>query len=248
MALQIHHRSVRSAPRHWTDTARWGVPALWVMLGMGGCNSGSGSGAADSAWAAARGGALVSLTDAPGHFLRYLVTVVAVRLTRADGTVIHTVPTAIRLDLAQPVRLTDVVNPLEIPSGSYIAAVLTVDYSRASIVVDNGAGGLTVATAHVVDAASRTPLATSNAQASIAVRWAVNTPLIIQPNSAPQVELAFNLAASNSVAPAVIDATTAASRVRVAVKPGMTARLVPQSPPDWRTVESNVSAAGPDGE
>lgn len=230
------------------NAARSSVVGLCVMVVMCGCNSGAGGGGANPAGAPAPGGALVSLTDAPGHFLRYLVTVVAVRLTRADGTVIHTVPTATRLDLAQPVRLADVVNSLEIPSGAYVAAALTVDYSRASIVVDNGAGGLTVAPAHVVDAASLTPVTISNRQATVDVRWAAGTPLIIEPNNTPQAELAFNLAASNSVAPAVIDATTAASRVRVAVKPGLTARLIPQPRPGWRTVDAAGSTADPDGE
>ncbi|HLN48901.1 MAG TPA: hypothetical protein VK251_05285, partial [Steroidobacteraceae bacterium] len=47
------------------------------------------------------GTAVLSLTDAPGDFLSYIVNVASLQLTRSDGTVVQTVPATTQVDFAQ---------------------------------------------------------------------------------------------------------------------------------------------------
>ena len=62
-----------------------GLAALLTACGGGG-NSGNGP-------AAQSGTVQIGITDADGDFLRYAVDVVSLDLTKADGTVVHTLPT-----------------------------------------------------------------------------------------------------------------------------------------------------------
>ena len=226
--------------------------AALMMLGMlglaacGGGGSASSQGPQTSAVAGAAaptgtGSALVTLTDAPGDFLSYLVNVVSLQLTRADGTVIETVPVTTQVDFAQLVNLSEVVSAQQIPAGAYVAATLTLDYSGATIVVDNGAGGLTVPAANVINGSTSAALVSPNNRTKISLELPSGSPLVITPGTVGNLALDFNLAASNTVTPATIGAATAAAAVTVTVNPVLTASLVPDTQKQIRVRGALVS-------
>jgi hypothetical protein len=175
------------------------------------------------------GAAMVTLTDAPGDFLSYMVNVVSLKLTRADGTVVETVPTATQVDFAQLVNLSEVISAENIPSGSYVSASLTLDYSNASLVVDNGAGGIAVSASNIIDGATNAPLVSPNNEITVSLQLPSNSPFVVTQGTIANLALDFNLAASNTVAPTTISSTTAASSVSVTVNPILTASLVPDA-------------------
>lgn len=126
----------------------------WTWLGLlliawllAGCGGGTGSTATEPSAASTCvpsdpsthgdcGTLLVGLTDADGDFLSYSVNVSSLSLTRADGAVVETLPTSMRIDFAQYVDLTEFVTAASIPPGTYVAGDITLDYSDAEIVVE----------------------------------------------------------------------------------------------------------------
>src|SRR5271165_5072825 len=56
------------------------------------------------------GPALVTLTDAPGDFVSYIVTIDSLQLTNANGTTVQILPNATQVDFAQLVDLSEVVS------------------------------------------------------------------------------------------------------------------------------------------
>ncbi len=98
-------------------------------------NGGLGSCGADC------GAALITLQDAAGDFQSYTVDVVSLKLRKASGAVVETLPATARVDFAQLVSLSELISAGQIPSGDYVAATVTLDYGHASIAADDGAGG-----------------------------------------------------------------------------------------------------------
>ncbi len=124
----------RNPQCRWSIYARR-ARAAWLALGaaaLAACGSaGGGSGMTGSTAQACSncGAAVVTLTDAPGDFLSYLVKVVSLQLTRSDGTVVQTVPVTMSVDFAQLVDLSEIVSASQIPAGKYVSASITVDYA-----------------------------------------------------------------------------------------------------------------------
>src|SRR5437879_6632376 len=118
------------------------VAGIAGAAGVSGCGGGSGS--PMSSMAPASGVAMVTLTDAPGDFLSYQLAVVSLKLTRADGTAVETLPAPSKVEFAQLANLSEVISARQVSTGTYTGVSMTLDYSGATIVVDNGAGGLTV--------------------------------------------------------------------------------------------------------
>lgn len=182
------------------------------------------------------GTAMVTLTDAPGDFLSYVVNVVSLQLTRSDGTMVETVSSATQVDFAQLVNLSEVISAAQIPSGNYVAASMTIDYGNgtaadpnAMIVVDNGAGGLTVPAGNIINGSTSNPLVAPNNQITLNLQLPPNAPLVITRGTVANLALDFDLSASNVVTPAAPTATTAASSVMVTVNPVLSASLVPDT-------------------
>jgi uncharacterized protein DUF4382 len=173
------------------------------------------------------GTAMVTLTDMPGDFLSYMVNVVSLKLTRSDGTTVETVPATTTVDFAQLVDLSEVISAQQVPAGEYTGVALTLDYSSAAIVIDNGAGGITVPAANIVNGASNNPLVSPNNQMTVTLQLPSGSPLVITSGTVSHLALDFNLSASNTVAPASITSSTAASAVMVTVNPVLVASLTP---------------------
>ncbi|MGA7538177.1 MAG: DUF4382 domain-containing protein [Steroidobacteraceae bacterium] len=161
---------------------------------------------------------MVSLTDAPGDFVSYIVNVDSLTLTRSDGTVVQTVPVTTQVDFAQLVDLSEIVSADQIPAGRYVSAALTLDYTGATIVVDTGSGDVTVPAADILDGSGQ-PL---TGQVTLKLSLSSDQQLVITPGTVANLALDFNLLASNTV-------NLTASPITVTVSPMLTASLTPDS-------------------
>ena len=198
--------------------------AVLAMLALAGCGSGSNSLSMTSASAPSSkqsvcsgcGTAMVSLTDAPGDFVSYIVTVDSLTLTRSDGTVVQTVPLASQVDFTQLVNLSEILTAHQVPPGDYTSAQLTLDYSNADIVVSTSSGNETVPAGDILDGATGKPI---SGPLQVTLSFG-NNPLVITDGTISNLAIDFNLAASNTV-----DLT--ASPVTVTVNPVLSASLAP---------------------
>lgn len=158
------------------------------MLLLSGC--GGGESAPDSETS---GVVNISLTDAPGDFISYGVDVVSLRLTKANGTVVDTLPVKTRVDFAQYTEMTEFLTAATVPSGRYIKGSMTLDYSNSEIWVEdiNGEG---VQVSNIID---------SNGDKVSMMEMSVNledrASLVIAPGIPMNLSLDFDLKASNTV-------------------------------------------------
>ena len=137
----------------------------------------------------------IGLTDTAGDFLAYAVDVTSLTLTKANGTVVQTLPQRTRIDFAQLVDLTEFVTGATIPAGIYVSATLQLDYNGADIEVDSGTGTpVKVLPANIRDNQG-IPVTTM----SMTVRLDNARQLPIAPGIPALLDLDFNLAASNQV-------------------------------------------------
>ena len=188
------------------------------------------------------GPAVLTLTDAPGDFISYIVNVVSLQLTRFDGTVVQTVPATTQVDFAQLVKLSEIISAGQIPSGEYVSVSMTLDYSKATIVVDNGSGGVTIAAGNLINGATSKPLVAPNpTQVTLTLTLDPNNHFVVTPNSVAHLALDFNLADSNSIAP------SDTNPVSVTVHPALTASLTLDRTKQMRVrgpfVSANTSAS-----
>jgi hypothetical protein len=79
--------------------------------------------------------AWVTLTDEPGDYTSYVVTVDSVTLTRSDGAVITAVGTPEIIDFTQVHNIAELWSSGAIPTGAYVSATITLDYTSAAITV-----------------------------------------------------------------------------------------------------------------
>src|SRR5579863_3064196 len=179
------------------------LAAVWVLAACGGSGGGmstmSPSSPAQSTPQACSncGMAVVSMTDAPGDFISYMVNVVSLKLTRADGTVVETVPLTTQVDFAQLVNLSEIISADQIPAGDYVSAAMTLDFASATIVVDNGTTGVTIAAASVIDGATSMPLAAPNSTQMTLTLDLSRNHFVVTEHAIANLALDFNLAASN---------------------------------------------------
>jgi len=54
---------------------------------------------------------LIAITDAEGDFICYSIEVLSIKMTHANGRVVETVPTSIRIDFAEYTNLTEFIRP-----------------------------------------------------------------------------------------------------------------------------------------
>ena len=166
----------------------WRVLAMMFPLALLGCNSGSSS-FSDTG----TGGVVIGLTDAPGDFVTYQVDVTSLTLTKANNAVVETVPVKTRVDFAQYADLTEFLTSATVPSGTYISATMTLDYSNADIEVDDGSGGI-VKVSSIQDEQGN-PITTLD----VSVVMSDGKTVVVAPGVPANMTVDFNLAASNAV-------------------------------------------------
>jgi hypothetical protein len=148
------------------------------------------------ALAACNGTAVVTLTSSASQdfFLAYRVKLVSVQLqsSSASSASLAVLPTSTTVDLATLSDLSEVLGAATVAKGSYTGAVITVDYSAAQIILDDGsANGLALAP---VDASGQ-----SLGQVALTIALDPSDSLSIVSNKTSRLALDFKLAASNRV-------------------------------------------------
>jgi hypothetical protein len=145
--------------------------------------------------AACNGSAVVTLTTTPSTdtFLAYRVGLVSIQLQTSSGrTASQALPSSTTVDLTQLVNLSEVLGVAGVTQANYTQAVVTLDYSSANIVYDDGS----------LDGVALTPLGPSGqalGQVTVTLMLDPSNDLTITRASAARLSLAFNLAASNIV-------------------------------------------------
>lgn len=145
--------------------------------------------------AACSGTAVVTLTSTAStdNFLAYRVGLVAVQLQGSSGNSGLTVlPASTTVDFATLTDVSEVLGAASVTKGTYTSAHITLDYSAAQIVYDDGS----------VNGVTLTPLGT-NGQALGQVQFKLtldpSDPFRVASKGASQLALVFNLGASNVV-------------------------------------------------
>lgn len=165
------------------------VGVLSMVMALAACGGGGDSaGTGDTS-----GDVVVSLTDAEGDFGSYTVDVLSLELTKANGAVVSALPMATRIDFAQYTDMTEFLTAATVPSGVYVSATLTLDYTDADIWVENADGDL-IQVDTIVDA-DGLPLT----QVEITVQLEDRNHLLIAPGIPAHLQLDFDLKATNSV-------------------------------------------------
>jgi len=165
-----------------------------------------------------------TVTDEPGDFTSYIITINSVTLTRNDGVVVTIIGTPEIVNFAQYSNIAEMWGSGAVPVGTYVSATITLDYNSASItVMQNGKP----VQATVVDAVTGAACATS---ATCSYSVAVNFDPAHQPTITPTyastsaVPLAIDL---NVAASSLVDATSSPPVVRV--RPYLTAGYLPDN-------------------
>ncbi len=166
----------------------------------------------------------VTLTDEPGDFTSYIVTIDSVTLTRNDGVVVTVIGTPEVVNFAQYGNIAEMWGSGAVPVGTYVSATITLDYNTASItVMQNGKP----VQATVVDAVTGAACATSGTCSySVSVNFDPAHQPTITPTyaSTSAVPLAIDL---NVAASSLVDATSSPPVVRV--RPYLSAGYLPDN-------------------
>lgn len=180
-----------SAPVRWR-TRMLGFTASLVAGLLAACG-GSGSTSGAPQVSADDGTALITLQDAAGDFLSYTVDLVSLKLKKASGAEVETLPATARIDFARLVDLSELVSAGQIPAGEYVGATLTLDYSSASITAEGASGESVALTPQDTNGSALT------GSLDLAVQFDNRHHLLITSGRNARLALDFNLAASNMV-------------------------------------------------
>jgi hypothetical protein len=205
----------------------------WSLLGLAtaalalfGCG-GSGGGSASTSTTPTTtpsacgdcGTLMVGLTDADGDFVSYSVDVLSLKLQRANGADVETLPQTTRIDFAQLTDLSDLLSVASLAPGDFVKGSIRLDYTNADIEVQKGTDSVK---ATAVDG-SGNPLGVTELE----IRLDGKDHLVITKGRAAFLAVDFNLAASNSV-----DLTQATPVVTV--QPFIVASVQPVADKDLR--------------
>jgi len=141
------------------------------------------------------GEVIIGLTDAPGDFTTYTVAVKSLTLTKANGAVVETLPVNnnTRVDFAQYTEMTEFFTAATIPSGVYVKATLTLDYSDANIQVEDDNG-------HAIPVSViQDEQGSAIGEMELSVRLEGQHALLIAPGIPAHLTLDFDLNATNTV-------------------------------------------------
>jgi putative surface-exposed virulence protein len=146
--------------------------------------------------AACNGTAVVTLTSTASsdNYLTYRVGVSSVQLQKSNngGTAYQVLPSGTTVDLAKLVNLADVVGSVALPRGTYGNVVITLDYTSAQIVYDDGS----------VNGVALTPIGAGGqavGQVSLTLDLDPSNNFTVTSKQASWLALDFKLAASNIV-------------------------------------------------
>src|SRR5277367_6740924 len=145
--------------------------------------------------AACTGTAVVTVTATASSdtFLVYRVGLTSVQLQTSDGkSTLKVLPAEMTVDFTKLLDLSEVLGAPAVSKGTYTSAVITLDYSAAQIIYDDGSlAGVTL----TPQGANAQPVG----QISVTVNLDPSEPFRIAARQSAHLALNFNLAASNVV-------------------------------------------------
>jgi hypothetical protein len=156
-----------------------GVPLAAALLAVAACN----------------GSTVVTLTATPSSdsFIAYRVGLVSVQLKTSSGKPgLNLLPTETTVDFTKLLDLSEVMGAPTVPKGTYASAVITLDYSAAEIIYDDGS----------LDGIALAPLASDGKALGLAVVTVSldpSDPIRSLAKQALRLSFNFDLAASNAV-------------------------------------------------
>jgi len=148
-----------------------------------------------AALSACNGSAVVTLTATPStdNYLAYRVGLVSIQLQTSNArTAAAVLPKGTTVDLARLTNLSEVVGVAPLAAGNYSEALITLDYSSAQIIYDNG----------TVSGLALKPVGESGqrlGQVTLLLYLDPSDQLGVVRKSSARLSLAFNLAASNVI-------------------------------------------------
>ena len=125
------------------------------------------------------------------EFAAYIVTVDDITLTRNDGTLVEPLATPETVDLAKITSFSELVEAPAVPSGTYLSATLTLDYSLASILVNSDGQAIPVT--------PEDPSGDVMSSASVTITFDPANPLVINISQSVRVNIDIDLTASNTI-------------------------------------------------
>lgn len=158
----------------------------------------------------------ITMTDAEGDFATYTVDILSIRLTRADGTEVETLPMNTRIDFAQYTEMTEFLTAVSIPSGIYVRGSIILDYSNADIQVEDATGKV-VPVSQILDT-NGNPITNYEVNVNLNGR----NQLLIAPGIPKNLMIDFDLEQSHTV--------NFGEAVTINVDPVFIAELDPQTP------------------
>ena len=141
------------------------------------------------------GTAVISVQSTNNQFLSYQVGIDSIVLTRSDGIVVEPLSTPQTVDFTQITDIAELLGSPALPIGSYVSVSITLDYTSASIWVDEGG--------QAVPVEALTIAGTLMTTAIITVTLDPNNPLVITSQQSSRLALNLNLGALNTVDTAV---------------------------------------------
>jgi hypothetical protein len=153
--------------------------SLLSVLALAGCN----------------GSALVTVTATPSQdtFLAYRVALTSVELQTSSGkTALKVLPSGTTMDLSTLINVSEVVGVATASKATYTAATITLDYSNAQIIYDDGS----------VNGVALTPVGANGqalGQVSLTIDLDPADPLRIASKTTSRLAIEFNLQAMNRV-------------------------------------------------
>ena len=200
----MNFRSETLAPRQRGKLSKWSQDLVYTVLGMtlivlltAGCGGGGNSSPApqDSSGttpAPETGSLVVTLTDAPGDFVMYAVTIDAMTLIRANGDEVDVLPLQTRVDFVELTEVTELLNIATVPVGTYKSVSMQLDFTDAEIWVQDELGNAIQAQPQDIDG---NPLLTQATELQLTTSDVIN----IRPGVPAAFSLDFDLDASNTI-------------------------------------------------
>lgn len=205
------------APAHRSRRGPAAFLGALALATLAGCGGGGGDDSAGTA--GSDGTVLVGLTDADGDFVHYAVDIVGLKLVKANGSVVETLPAAGRLDFAAYTELTELFGATRVPRGTYVAGEVTLDYATADVQVE--LAGQPVSTV------PRDPDGNPLGRATFRLRLADGQPLVVAPGRTAFLGIDFDLDASHTV-------DTTATPPVVTAEPFLIAEVAPVAEKELR--------------
>jgi hypothetical protein len=124
-------------------------------------------------------------------FAAYIVQIDAITFTRNDGTVVEPLSYPETIDLTKLTTMAELVEAPAVPEGTYLSAQVTIDYTSASILLNEFGRAIPA-----------TPVDSSGvlmSTATVTITFDPAHPLVITASQSDRVDLDFDLAAFNSI-------------------------------------------------